>query len=152
MNKVKRRRDKYNPYTLENNNVITFCDSKGQQKSIAISNELYNIFNNFELYDLKMLNEYDRHIEHMEQSDEMLYKKAMNNTISLEESVLNKIFFELIINEIEKLPDVQKRRIKMYFFDDMKLKDIAKIEGCSIRAIKYSIDIGLSKILKTLKL
>ena len=44
------------------------------------------------------------------------------------------------------LPEVQKRRIKKYYFDDMTLEEIAKSESCTFRAIKFSIDIGLNKL------
>ena len=39
----------------------------------------------------------------------------------------------------------------MYFFDGLTLKKISEIEGCSIRSIKYSIDIAINKLSKKLK-
>ena len=49
------------------------------------------------------------------------------------------------------LSNIQKRRIKMYYFDDMTLKEIAKIEKCSIMSVKESIDSGINKLRKNLK-
>ncbi len=151
MIKVKRRKDKYNPYTLVDNNHISFTDSKGNNQLLKISDELYNAFNQFELQDKKIMNEYDRHTEHIEQTDEMLYKKVKIINNSLEEMVINKIFYENILNEIDKLPEIEKRRLKKYFFQNKTLKEISIEEGCSPRAIKYSIDGGLKKILKNIK-
>ncbi len=151
MRQVKRRKDKYNPYILESNNVITFVDSRGYKQRINISDEIYNAFNNFELEDLKLLNEYDRHTEHLEQTDEMLYMKAKKIHKELEESVLDKIFYDYVFNEIGKLPELQRRRLKMYYLKGLSLQEIADIEACSPRAVKYSIDLALKNIFNKVK-
>lgn len=151
MRRVKRRRDKYNPYILENNNVITFVDSKGCHQRLNIVDDIYKLFDRFELDDLKYMNEYDRHIEHINYSDEILYRHSINNIVSLEDLVLSKIIYDYILKEIDQLPLVQKRRIKMYYLEDMTLQQIAHIENCSPRAIKYCLDLGIKKIIKKLK-
>ncbi|MCM1053872.1 MAG: sigma-70 family RNA polymerase sigma factor [Ruminococcus sp.] len=151
MRQVKRRRDKDNPYILENDHIIRFVDSKGYSQKINISDEIYKTFNRFELEDLKYMNEYDRHTEHISHTDEMLYKKATRIHKELEEAVLDKIFYDYIFNEIDKLPLVERRRVKMYYLEEMTLKQIASKEKCSPRAVKYSIDIALKKILKKVK-
>lgn len=40
----------------------------------------------------------------------------------------------------------------MYYFEELTLKEIAKKEGCSKVAIKYSIDSALKKIYENLKM
>lgn len=152
MKKVKRRKNKYNPYTLEVNHIITFMDSRGKKQTILLNDELYQAFNSFELQDLKEMNEYDRHIEHLEVTEESLYHNTKNNYQSLEELVLKKMVYENLYQEIEKLPTIQKRRLKMYYFEELTLKEIAKKEGCSKVAIKYSIDSALKKIYENLKM
>lgn len=152
MKKVKRRKNKYNPYTLEVNHIITFMDSRGKKQTILLNDELYQTFNSFELQDLKEMNEYDRHIEHLEVTEESLYHNTKNNYQSLEELVLKKMVYENLYQEIEKLPTIQKRRLKMYYFEELTLKEIAKKEGCSKVAIKYSIDSALKKIYENLKM
>ena len=62
----------------------------------------------------------------------------------------------MIINQelkeaINLLSEKQKRRIKMYYFEDMNLREIAEKEGCSIMSVKNSIDNGLSKLKEILK-
>ena len=148
---MKRRKNKYDPYTLEVNHRITFLDSRGVMQKILVNDEIYQEFNSFELSDLKEMNEYDRHIEHLEQTDETLFLNTRNKYISLEELVLKKMIYEKLYEEIEKLPDIQKRRLKLYYFEEMTLESIAKIEGCSKVAVKYSIDHALKKISKSLK-
>lgn len=151
MIKPKRRKDKYNPYTLVDNNYISFTDSKGNNQLLKISDELYNAFNQFELQDKKIMNEYDRHTEHIEQTDEMLYKNLKCNNNSLEDYVLKKLEIQYLYEQIEKLPEVQKRRLKMYYLNNMKLKEIAQIENCSFQSVSYSIECALNNLSKIIK-
>ena len=55
---------------------------------------------------------------------------------------------ELLHKEISKLPEVQKRRLLLYFFGDMTYEQIAKMEGCTKRAVKFSVDIAIEKLKK----
>ncbi len=152
MEKVKRRKKKYNPYTLEMNHMISFIDSKGVKQNISLNEELYQEFNAFELEDLKELNEYDRHIEHLELTEDNLYHYTKNKYVSLEEFVFEKLLYEKLHQEINKLPEIQKRRLKMYYLEGKNLREIALIEHCSPRAVKYSIDIALQKLSKKISI
>ena len=152
----KRRKSKDNPYILDKIDKkkiykVLFSNLKGIKYEIEINSEIYNALNQFELDDLKQMNEFDRHIEHLEQSEEMLYKKSIKNEKSIEEQVIQKSLYENLHSEISQLSYIQKRRIKMYFFENMTLQEIANIEHSSCRAVKYSIDIALSKLQKNLK-
>ncbi len=148
MNKPKRGKDKYNPYTLIDNNRLTFMDNRGNRQTVEVSEVVYNEFNKFELQDKKIMNEYDRHIEHNDTSEEILFHKSIFKNLSLEDEVIKKIDYENLYNEIKELPNIQKRRLVMYYFENMTLDGISKIENCSPRAVKYSIDIALKKLSK----
>ena len=52
---------------------------------------------------------------------------------------------------INSLPEIQKRRLKKYYFEDKTLELIAKEENCSKVAVKYTIDIALQKISEKIK-
>ena len=65
----KRRKDKYNPYTLtekEDKHFLSFQDGQGMLRELQITKELFEVLNRFELDDLSILNEWDRHYEHSE--------------------------------------------------------------------------------------
>ena len=150
-NRPKRRRYKDNPYFLEyledgNQYYVMFKDSQNSIKKIVISKELFNQFDRFELDDLKELNEYDRHIEHSEIYEENLNYRAQNKPISIENYVEKKIERENLLKAIETLPIIQKRRIKLYYFENMTLRQIAEIENCNYTAIKFSLDIALNNL------
>ncbi len=150
----KRRRHKDNPYVLEKTNQtykVSFLDGSNHKKQVSIDQKLYEYFNQCELSDLRELNEFDRHIEHLSQTDELLYSKSVNRGKSVEKVVEEKILFDEIIIAINELSKMQYRRIVMYYLYDMTMEEIAQIEKCSKVAIKHSIDSGIKKIRKNLK-
>lgn len=141
---------KYKEYQLNDNQTISFVDSKGYKQRLVIDHMLYKQLHNFELQDKKEMNEYDRHIEHLEQTEIALYKKTKNRYVSLEDIVLTKIINEKLYEAINKLPSKQKRRLKMYYFDDMTLKEIGNLEKCSPQAVSYSIECAIKNLAKIL--
>ena len=155
----KRRKSKDNPYTLKYDEksksyTISFVDSTGKLICMPIDYSLYEVFNKFELEDISELNEFDRHIEHMNimENDEVLYKRVMNKVLSVEEIVHKNITNYNLNQALNKLSFSQKRRIKMYFFEEKTYEEIARIEGCSIHSVYVSIERGKNKIKKILNL
>jgi len=152
----KRRKYKDNPYTLnyiEEKNIymVSFKDVRGKLQKIEVSEEIYKTFDRFELDDLSEMNEYDNHIEHSEVFENNLEVRAKNKPTSLEDEIIRKSTFEELKKAIDMLPEIQKRRIKKYYFEDMTLEEIAVDEKCSKVAIKYSLDIAIKKISEKFK-
>ena len=52
---------------------------------------------------------------------------------------------------INKLPEIERRRIKKYYFDEKTQQQIANEEGVNIRSIQYSLNIALKKLKEFLK-
>jgi len=150
----KRRKSKDNPYTiilLDGKYYLSFKDSNKNLQKVEISIEIYEIFNKFELEDISQMHKVDKHIEHSELYEESLYKRALEKPISIEEQIeYNDDIFNLK-KAIDKLPEIQKRRIKMYYFDNLSLEKIAQIEECSFQAISKSILTGVTNLKKNLK-
>lgn len=151
LEKTKRRKDTYNPYQLyastdRSRFFIQFKDGRKDIKYIEINDTLYYEFNKFELEDKSQMNKYDRHIEHSQITEITLNKRAIQQEISVEETVISNYEKEKIHNAILKLPEIQRRRIKMYFFDELTQKEIANKEGTSIRAIQYSMKVALKNL------
>lgn len=53
---------------------------------------------------------------------------------------------EKVHRAIDMLPKIQKRRIKMYFFDGMTYEEIAAEEGCKHPAVVKSVKAALEKL------
>ena len=149
----KRRKYKDNPYTLktiDNNYFILFRDGQNIPRMIEVNKDTFDIFNQFELEDLKELNEFDRHIEHKELSEEYIFNRGVNISESLDDYIIRKTSYEELMNAINQLSNTQRRRVKMYYFDELDLKTIAAIEKTSFQMISKSIKQAIKKLKKIL--
>lgn len=147
----KRRKSKDNPYTIlydqeTDKHYISFRDGQGAQHSFEIDKTLYDTFNGFELEDVSAMNEFDRHIKHSELTEATLNKRAFHKPKTVEEIVNDRMGSEQLYRAILELPEIQKRRLLLYHFGGLTYEQIAKMEGCSKRAVKFSIDCAKEKI------
>ena len=152
----KRRKYKDNPYSLkyieeQNIYIVSFKDVKGVNQIVEVSKEVYQEFNRFELQDLKELNEYDRHIEHSELYENTLDMRVKDKPISLEDEVIKKASFYELKKAVQLLPEVQRRRIKKYYFADKNEYIIAKEEHTTQQAVNKSLRLAIKKLREILK-
>ena len=152
----KRNKSDDNPYTLdfnEKNKVYTveFVDNQRVIHNIEISIEIYEAFDKFELEDVSQIHKYQRHIEHSEIYEDTLNSRAIKKSLGVDEIVEKKIIIEELKTAIQELPDIQRNRLKKYYFDNKTFEEIAKEEKCTKRAVKFSVDIAIEKISKKLK-
>lgn len=156
MKRPKRRKKNDNPYTLEyiddkDSFRVLFKDGMGILRMVDVSEVVFNVMDGFELDDICEMNEFDRHIEHSELTENNLEARALNKSIGLEDYVIQKSTFEDLKKAIDLLPEIQKRRIKKYYFEDMTQKQIADEENVDIRSIQYTLNIALKKLKEILK-
>lgn len=150
----KRRKDKYNPYTLSTESgkyYILFIDVNNHIQKVELSKKLFDSFNKFELEDISQMNEYDRHYEHSEVYEKTLNKKNVAVSQSLEEHFEDVLVMENLHMAITKLPEVQKRRLKKYYFEDKTFEEIAHEEGCTYQCVQRSVYRAVGKIKNILK-
>ena len=103
----KRRKDKYNPYTLcseKGKYYVYFVDVNNRIQMVEVSKSVFETFNIFELEDISQMNEYDRHLEHSEAYEHTLHKKKDSREWSLEEYFENVQITENLHMAISKLP------------------------------------------------
>lgn len=150
----KRRKYSDNPYEIkivDNKYFISFRDSNKQVQKIEINSQIYEVFNDSELHDLSEMNEYDRHIEHSELFDITLFHRTSSEMYSLEKEVESKIINEQVRKCIRTLPEVQKRRIIKYYFEDKNEYEIALEEGTTHQAVNKSLRQAREKLKEILK-
>lgn len=150
----KRRKDKYNPYTIhkiDDKYFVSFEDGEKFLHTVEISKELYEQMDKTELEDLSYLNEMDRHIERKELSEEDLELRMEQNEESVVDKVIRRNDNEILHEALKALMESQKRRIVMHFFANLSYKQIGDYEGCSYQAIQNSVEKSLKKIKKFLK-
>ncbi len=146
-----RKKDKYNPYTLtiaEGRYYLSFKDGRGKLRHLEINEVLYQAFDRFELEDISHLNKVSRHIEHSELTEATLNDRAFHKAEQLEDTVARNMEYEKLHRAIAKLPEIQRRRLTLYFFGELSYEQIAKLEGCTKMAVKGSVDIAVRKLKK----
>jgi len=155
----KRRKDKDNPYeiitvginTASPRYYLSFTDGSRVRRCVEINKALFNAFDSFELDDLSVLNEVDRHYEQSEQTEASLNRRAMQPQPSVEETVAQRMVLEELYRAIAQLPEKQRNRLVLYYFGEFTYQQIAEMEGCTKRAVKFSVDCALDKLKKILK-
>ncbi len=75
----------------------------------------------------------------------------VDKPISMECEIEEKFLFEELRKAINQLSNVQKRRIKLYYFEDMTLEEIAKLENTTHQAISKTIHKAIEEIKKITK-
>ena len=150
-NRPKRRKDKYNPYTIfekDGQYYVSFKDGQGVSHKLEISKVLYDTFDSFELSDLVYLNVVDRHIEQSEVWENTLNMRAMKKPDSMEEIVFRRFQAEKLHKAISELPEKQKKRLILHYFQELTYVEIAEREQCSTRAVEYSIHGAIQSLKK----
>lgn len=150
----KRRKDKDNPYTIykteDGRYFLHFIDGQKVRHFIEIDEKLYTFFDEAELLDLKFLNEYDRHYEHSELTEISICKRTVLKKDTLEDTYLRLSEYEELHNAIKQLPELQRRRLTLYYFKGLTYKEIGEIEGCAYQTVQKSIEKAEEKIKKIL--
>lgn len=155
----KRRKDKDNPYELlsvgmdtpTTHYYIRFKDGQGVEHCLEIEKQLFDTLNAFELEDLSHLNEVDNHYERSELTEAALHERAFVVSTPIEAIVSHKIEREELHKAIQSLPDLQRRRLILYYFGEMTYEQIAEIEKCSYPAARRSVLSAIENLKKILE-
>ena len=152
-NHPNRKKDKFNPYTLSVENdtyYISFTDGQGIFHKQEISMELYAAFNGFELDDISLMNEASRHLSDMGMTEESLCHLIADPSESMEDHVYRRIMYQELHKAIAQLPEIQRRRVLLYYFGGYTYEQIALMEGCKHPAIIKSVASAEKNIKKIL--
>lgn len=144
-----RKKDKLNPYTLsieDGHYFVTFSDGQGIRHKVPINGSVYKAFDSFELKDISHLNAVSRHQEHSDLTEATLQRRAVSLPEEPEGQVFRKMTYQQLHNAIADLPEIQRRRVFLYFFEGYTYEQIADMDGCTKRAVKFSVDHALKKL------
>ena len=155
----KRRKDKDNPYELFSVGIdtpatryyIRFKDGQGAEHCLEIEKPLFDTLDAFELEDLSHLNEVDNHYEHSELTESALHERALAVSPPIDAIVSLKMEREELHRAIQSLPEIQRRRLILYYFGEMTYEQIAEIEKCSYPAARRSVLSAIENLRKILE-
>ena len=154
----KRRRDRDNPYTIFTTDANTatphyylaFTDGSGAKQRVEIDEALFDAFDSFELDDVSFMNEVDRHYEQSEQTEQSLSRRAAQPQKSVEDAVFQRAEADKLYQAIAKLPEKQRRRLVLYYFEGLTYQQIAEMEGCKYQTVQDAIYAALKNLKKFL--
>lgn len=150
-NRPKRRKSKDNPYTIfeeQGKLYVTFKDGQGIKQKIEVNNDIFNFFDDSELHDVRELNEFDRHIEHSEQSENTLHKKILSKDVHFEDIMISKMRNGQLKKMLLCLTPIQRERVMLFYWERLSCPEIAEIQGCTKQAVSLSIRRARKKLKK----
>lgn len=146
------------PYTLRYEVVegityyfVSFTDGQAVHRETEVSRPVFLEFLRFVKVDKSLQNWDDRHREQSEQSDETLNNRAFCPPKSVEDTIFDLMRDEKLRQVIQDLPDIQRRRFVLYHEFGLTYEQIAKMEGCTKMAIKFSVDCAEEKVKEKMK-
>lgn len=105
-------------------------------------------FNSFKQQSMRTDNQNKRHHINKNLSDEEIYHISKDKEISINELIYAKELRNELYKAINELKEVQKRRLILYFFNCMTYEQISIKEGCTKRAVKFSVDTAIDNLKK----
>ena len=130
---------------------VSFTGGYGDFQRLESNENIYLALFDLNRRDRNLTRLDERNLEHSELTDETLIKRSFKREKGIEELILEKEMKKIFWQAIGELPEIQRKRLLLYYDYGFSLKEIALIEGCSIRAVKYSIDIAKKKLEEKIK-
>ncbi len=130
---------------------VSFTDGYGEFQRLEINEDIYSALFELNKTDRNLTRSDERNLEHSELTDATLSRRSFEKPKGIEELILEKEMKKLFWKAIGELPNVQRKRLLLYYDYGFSLKEIAFRENCSIRAVKYSIDIAKKKLEEKIK-
>ena len=153
MQQKKREQDKpfakidgYELFVRNGAYYVRFSDSNHVIQEAKVTKNQFAAFLKSVAQAKKEKNEQDRHIEQSELTEATLQRRMTNKPLSLDERLIADIENERLRQAIKKLPELSQKRIYLYFYEQMTLEQIARIEGIEIYPVWISIQIALKKL------
>ncbi len=116
--------------------------------SEAIAEEMFVNFSRVE----RNQKRYDeRHRSNLDFNEENIYIAIAKGEVTLDETIAINCTKEKLINAISKLTQLQKRRLILRYFYNLKLEKISEIEKCSFQTVDRSIKKAEKAIKRHLK-
>ena len=126
---------------VKNNYVVEITDASGKKVKVEVNFEVWEFDKNDHWKQI-----WQKRKSKQEDSYENLCEIYAKNAIpreftskSSENEFMKKYEKEKLWEAVNSLPEKQRRRIILRFYYGLKISQIAKIENCSERGIKYTL-------------
>ena len=135
--------------TLASKYFIAFTDGQGSEQVVEVDREVFSVFRDSELEELRYRKEVSRHIDQFVGQDE-LDKQTANASLPLEQVIERRELYRRLYRAMSLLTQLEQKRLIMFYFYGRSYADIQRLYGRSYSAIKESISSALIKLRKKL--
>lgn len=118
--------------------VVSISTPTSSGAGIEVTREIYELLDEMQREYWRLERRESRHswhIEDMRESD-LPHEKYVQTP---EQEMMHRLESEMLRNALMELPEVQRRRFLLHHLERVPVKGLARMEGCSDRAIKYSL-------------
>jgi RNA polymerase sigma-70 factor (ECF subfamily) len=129
--------------------IVTILSARGGLRDVVVTKEVYDTIEQLVNQDRHLSHQDERHSEYQELSEEELSKRGDAYMPSAEDMALNKLFIEEMKSAFLQLPPAQAKRYLLAHAMGFSYAEIARMEGCSIKAVQKSL-IAAKKKLQTI--
>ena len=128
---------------------IIYTLANGKRIQIDVTIEVKELLEQTDRQNRSQMRKDRRHLSFVESMDELdtLPTLPQDDTAAL---VIKMDNCRRLYTAINKLPELQKRRLLLYFFNEMNFRQIAELEGVSIATIARTVERALDTLKKTI--
>ncbi len=120
-------------------------DSNGRYVLVEVTLEIHELFEEEKRYNKRLAKRYERHRTDEEFNDEYMLPSRLH-TISIPEQISYRQEIEKAQVVIATCTETQQRRFNLHRVMGYSMTEIAKFEGCSVMAVKHSVDMVSKKL------
>ncbi len=117
-------------------------------KKVEVTDELIECFDEFRKVKNNQKKSDERHIDFRGVDNAENEAIIIHSEKTIEEIIFEDERKEQLHLALSSLTDIQRRRVLLYYFDDMTVKEIAKLENVVIRVVSRSIRKAEEKLSK----
>lgn len=123
----------------------SFLDGNGLSQESEISYDIYLILDECRRHENRQKRSMERHQERLTLDEHQLAARMLSPPNSMEDTVLLAADLQ---NALQTLTDTQRRRFLLYHEHGLNFQQISSVEGCSARAIEYSVEAAIKCLKK----
>lgn len=119
----------------------------GNEIEVEVVEEVFDALDDLQRESWRMQRSDERHIQHVEMMSE---KEIADSSFekSAEDIFIEESEIEELKSSMRQLPDRQLRRFLLHDMLGYSIKQVARLEGCSERAIDHSLSLARKKLRK----
>ncbi|MCL2300150.1 MAG: hypothetical protein FWC27_08415 [Firmicutes bacterium] len=122
-----------------------FSDSNGIRQEIEVSREVYLVLGEYRRDERRQLHYTERHHEQLELSEMQLAQRIAKLPVPLDDLIVASVDMQAALLQ---LTAVQRRRFLLCCEYGLNCQQIADKEGCTARAVEYSVSTAKARLKK----